>query len=199
MNKLVKKINKLAKEFSEAEAKGIAYDDPEGDTERLYIEPLFDILGWNMRSREVETQREAGRSGKRTDYSFFIGRYPRFIAEAKASSVSLDGFYTEKGKRIPFPKKTLEYAWNTNVTCGVLINFKEIRVYNATAKVSDPGKAYLFPPIKITEFEKRIEDLLFLSKTILRKDYSKIEFGSKTLNNNCPYGHPLIRRYLTAL
>ena len=126
-NELLLKIRSLVDEFKDAETKGLSFEDPEGDTERLYIEPLFEILGWNMRSREVRTQREAGVSGKRTDYSFWIDRYPRFIAEAKASSVSLDLYYVKGGKRETFAEKTLEYAWNTNVTCGVLLNFNEIR------------------------------------------------------------------------
>lgn len=199
MNEFVKKINNLVDDFSEAEAKGKAYDDPEGDTERLYIEPLFDILGWNMRSREVETQREAGRSGKRTDYSFFVGRYPRFIAEAKASSVSLDGFYMEKGKRMSFSKKTLEYAWNTNVACGVLINFKEIRVYNATAKVSDPSTAYLFPPIKFTEIEKRIDDLLFLSKEYVTKGLLEERIRQQNIEQKLPIRIPIDKAILNSL
>lgn len=180
------KFKNLIRDFANAEKKGLSFKDPEGDTERLYIEPLFEALGWDMRSREVQTQREAGRSGKRTDYSFWADRYPRFIAEAKASSVSLDGYYTEGNKKISFAEKTLEYAWNTNVTCAVLLNFKEIRVYNATAKVSDPEKAYLFPPIRYFELIDRINDLWLLSKDAVAKGMLEEGIRKQNIEQSLP-------------
>jgi type I restriction-modification system DNA methylase subunit len=182
----VAKLRLLVKDFASAEKKGLSFDDPEGDTERLYIEPLFEALGWNMRSREVRTQREAGKSGKRTDYSFWIERHSRFIAEAKASSVSLDGYYTDGNKKVPFSEKTLEYAWNTNVTCGVLLNFKEIRVYNATVKVDDPEKAYLFPPIRHFEIIDRINDLWLLSKEAVEKGILEETIRKQIIEQSLP-------------
>ena len=157
-------LKKLIKNFENDFKNGFALDDPETDTERIYIEPFLELLGWNVRSREVKTSRLAGLSGKKTDYSFWHARTPLFILEAKAVSTSLDGYYLEDGKKITFPEKTIQYAWNTNVPVGVLFNFQELRIYNATAKVEYPKDALLVEPIKYTELLDRIEDVLLLSK-----------------------------------
>ncbi|MFC1494757.1 Eco57I restriction-modification methylase domain-containing protein [Thermodesulfobacteriota bacterium] len=157
-------LKELIKKFKDDLGKGIALDDPETDTERLYIEPFLKILGWDISSREVKKSRLAGLSGKKTDYSFWSKRKPLFILEAKAVSVSLDGHYIEGEKKIFFPEKTIQYAWNTNTPVGVLFNFNELRIYNATVRVDTPERALLIRPIKYTEFLDRIEDLQILSK-----------------------------------
>ncbi|MCK4821898.1 hypothetical protein KA005_39395, partial [bacterium] len=133
-------------------------------TERLYIEPFLEALGWNIRSRQVRKNRSVLLGNKRTDYSFWQERNPLFILEAKAASVSLDGYYTVKGERVSFPEKTIEYAWNTNVPVGVLFNFKELRIYNATVKVDDHNRSLLAAPIRYTEMLHRLEDLKLISK-----------------------------------
>ena len=162
-----KKLEELVKRFDQDFKNKRIFDDPEVDTERLFIEPFLETLGWDIRTREVRKNRKAGFSHKRTDYSFWDGRNPLFILEAKSSSVSLDGYYVEDGNKVPFPQKTLQYAWNTNVPVGVLFNFKEIRIYNATARVRKPEEALLLKPIYYSEFIDRIDEIALLSKKSL--------------------------------
>jgi len=159
-----KELKELIDRFNDDLTEGLALDDPETDTERLYIEPFLELLGWDLKSREIRTSRSAGASSKRTDYSFWQERRPLFILEAKATSTSLDGYYIENGKKITFPEKTIQYAWNTNVPVGVLFNFQELRIYNATVKVESSDQALLIEPILYTEMLDRIEDIGLLTK-----------------------------------
>ena len=99
-----KALKKLVNRFSKDLSQGLAFEDPETYTERLYIEPFLKILGWDIRSREVRKSRLAGVSRKKTDYSFWYDRTPLFILEAKAVSTQLDGYYVENGEKISFPE-----------------------------------------------------------------------------------------------
>jgi len=52
---------------------GLVMDDPETDTERLYIEPFLAALGWDIRSREVRKNRTVSTGNKiKTFYKTLI-------------------------------------------------------------------------------------------------------------------------------
>ena len=160
-----KDIEKLVEAFAIDDRAGLTADDPEADTERLYIEPLFEALGWDMRSRDVRKQKVTGPGSRRTDYAFLFKRRSAFVIEAKASSVDLDGHYVEQGSRKSFAEKTIQYAWSATAPVAVLTNFTETRVYNAAILVSDPSDAYLFPPIAYNQLLSRADDLVLLGRT----------------------------------
>lgn len=95
-------------------------------TKAEFIEPLFEILGWDVRNIHTinEVSREEPVSKNRVDYGFRINNIPKFFLEAKA----LNKRELLKPQHI---KQAIDYSWLKGTTWAILTDFREIAVFNA--------------------------------------------------------------------
>ena len=143
----------------------------EKDTETKLIEPLFELLGWNMRGAEVEKNTKV--AALSPDYVFKINDKVKFVLEAKATTEKLDGKYQHK----TFVEQAIEYAHKMDCDFAVLTNFREIRVYNANETFIQRPLFTLY----YNEFAgEKIEKLWLLSKESFENNLlfnSAVEWG----------------------
>ena len=91
--KLVEKYEKL---IYEGKLKSLG----EANTKNWLIEPVFEALGWGMRSEEVRMEEKVSKG--RADYGFRLSGVLKFFVEAKAVKVDLN--------ETKFAKQTIEYV-----------------------------------------------------------------------------------------
>jgi type I restriction-modification system DNA methylase subunit len=126
-----------------------APDYKESQARQHYIDPFWELLGWDVRNREqrapkdvdvvVEPSLDAvddrGLRSREPDYLFRLNEFPRFIVEAKKPSVDLDTDKTAiyQAKR---------YAWNLAIPFAILTDFEQFRLYDTTLKpiLNDPNR-----------------------------------------------------------
>ena len=98
----------------------------ETPTREQFINPLFEALGWNVRSTGIpETAKEVvleqpvtvGASTKSVDYSFRLDGAIKFICEAKPPHTSLA---TDKLPAI----QVRRYGWNLGAKLGIVTDFE---------------------------------------------------------------------------
>ncbi|MBI2909751.1 MAG: N-6 DNA methylase [Chloroflexi bacterium] len=106
----------------------------ETQTRNDFIDPLFAVLGWDMRNvQRNEVDFEAPVSGGRADYAFKVNGIVRFYLEAK----QLD----EDIHNPEYAKQVITYAYNKGVTWAVLCNFAGLQVFNAEWETPDLSQA----------------------------------------------------------
>jgi hypothetical protein len=158
-------------------------DFDETSTREQFINPLFDLLGWDLldaaghgpdrevvfHPRLVEHSQAAGAEewdedlteeelaarepvALIPDYAFRVDGVTRFFVEAKRAGVSVD-------TRAPaFQVKS--YAWSQRGRVAVLTNFRQLRVFETTARpVYNQADAGLLIGVDYTEFEANWERL----------------------------------------
>ena len=81
IKELIEKYNKIVEE-----KKLKKYN--EEMTKKKFIEPLFEALGWDMKSDDIALEEKVSKG--RVDYSFRINGIPKFFLEAKALKIDLD-------------------------------------------------------------------------------------------------------------
>ena len=150
--KLVKKYDSLS------QAERAKYT--EADTGTKFILPLLRALGWDIESaNEVkEQQRELN---KPADIVLVTNGIPRIVVELKQLSVSLDGSYTQGGKKTYFADQAIRYAWNRRIDWAILTNFREIRLYDARSPTHAEGLVFR---ITVNEILNRLNDLEYLTR-----------------------------------
>lgn len=111
-------------------------------TKTDFILPLFRIFGWDTEDSN-EVSKEENISGKRVDYGFRIDGIPKFFLEAKGLDESLDDSRRVKGRDVTYAEQAINYAYYKGCNWAILTNFKEIRVYDAWAKVN-PNASFRF-------------------------------------------------------
>jgi len=160
--------NLIAKYEAEKIAEKISRYSEE-ETKRGFIEPLFEILGWDFSSKEEITLEEQI-SGDRVDYGFYLNGRIKFYLEAKPLKADL---YRED-----YAKQAIRYSWNKGVTWAVLTDFEGLIVFNALSpEKSLAGKKYL--SFTYEEYLTRFDELWRLSKEafagdILDKEAEKV-------------------------
>jgi len=160
--------NLIAKYEAEKIAEKISRYSEE-ETKRGFIEPLFEILGWDFSSKEEITLEEQI-SGDRVDYGFYLNGRIKFYLEAKLLKADL---YRED-----YAKQAIRYSWNKGVTWAVLTDFEGLIVFNALSpEKSLAGKKYL--SFTYEEYLTRFDELWRLSKEafagdILDKEAEKV-------------------------
>lgn len=129
----------------------------EVNTISTLIVPLLEALGWNIRNPD-EVQREYPiRIGEKTEYADIvlkINNRPVVFIEAKSVDTSLRGHLAEQ---------PIKYANAEGVSWCVLINGRELRVYNAFWKIKGIEQKMLFK-LLIGEFKQKTNKLMLLSK-----------------------------------
>lgn len=101
------------------------------------IDPLFDLIGWDMANRNgySEEYREVihedrvrveGKS-KAPDYAFRIGGSRKFQLEAKKPAINI-------GTDAAAAFQIRRYAWSASLSLCVLTNFENLAIYDAASR-----------------------------------------------------------------
>jgi predicted type IV restriction endonuclease len=121
------------------------------------IEPLLEVLGWNIRDPD-EVQREYPiHMGERTEYvdiALKVNDKPVVFVEAKPVDTPLHDHLAEQ---------PIKYANAEGVSWCMLTNGRELRVYNAFWKIRGIEQKMLFK-LSIDEFKEKIDKLELLLK-----------------------------------
>lgn len=132
----------------------------EQETGTKLILPLLRSLGWDTES--VDEVREQHRTAYGpSDYELLINGMPRIVVEIKRISNSLDGYHVARGKKVPYPKQAIQYAWNLRVDWVVLTNFKELRLYHSLSKTPEDGLVF---SMTANDMVHRLDDLALLAR-----------------------------------
>jgi len=153
-------IQNLIDKYEAAKQSGKLKSYSEEETKRGFIEPLFEILGWNIGNKNEVTLEEQI-SGDRVDYGFYLNRRIKFYLEAKKFSADIH--------REDFANQAVRYSWNKGATWAILTNFESILVFNA----QDIDKSLadkLFFEIPYDQFLERFDQLQLLSKESFAND-----------------------------
>ncbi|PIP27819.1 MAG: hypothetical protein COX29_04410 [Candidatus Moranbacteria bacterium CG23_combo_of_CG06-09_8_20_14_all_35_22] len=151
MERIKKNIADLVGKYNRLKKEDKIKDYNEAQTRNEFIEPLFGLLGWDMRNlkndNEVTTEEDI--SGKRVDLAFRINGIAKFFLEAKSMKADLD---VES-----YARQAIKYSWNKGVDYAVLTDFEGIKVFNANAKSNSLRDKIIFQiscENYITDFEK---------------------------------------------
>lgn len=129
----------------------------EADTISTLIEPLLEVLGWNLRNPE-EVQRgysvHVGEKIEYVDIALKINNKPVVFIEAKPVGTDLRDHLAEQ---------PINYAHTERVDWCILSNGREWRVYNAFWRIRGiEGKMFL--KLSLDEFKANMERVQLLSK-----------------------------------
>jgi adenine-specific DNA-methyltransferase len=149
-------IEKYEKELKDGKVK----DYSEADTKNVFIEPLFEALGWNVRDRD-QVSMEESISGQRVDYGFSLNGRTKFYLEAKPLKADL---YREE-----YAKQATRYSFNKVVTWAVLTDFENLKVFNAQDISKNLSEKQYFD-IHYSEYLKRFDQLWLLSREAFETD-----------------------------
>jgi TaqI-like C-terminal specificity domain/N-6 DNA Methylase len=139
----------------------------EAHVRQSLIDPLFSALGWDVSNaamaapqyREVVTEDSLEIEGhqKAPDYTFRVGREPKFYAEAKKCTVNI-GTDSDAAFQIR------RYGWNRNLALSVLTDFEEFAVYDCTTRPQPRNRASHSRTIHLSysEYPGRWEELWML-------------------------------------
>jgi type I restriction-modification system DNA methylase subunit len=141
--KLVEKYQSL----SQAAIKGYT----EAQTRRVFIEPLFSALDWDIYGGE-EVVEEVKAVAGRVDYVFKLHGVSQFYLEAKPLRAELT--------KPEYVKQAITYAYNKGITWAVLTNFEGLRIYNAQT-----GRPFI--TLSCDNYPTSLDDLWLLSKESL--------------------------------
>jgi len=98
----------------------------EANTRKDFIEPLFEALGWNVRSKEEVDAEKLVRPGF-ADYAFLQHGVVRFYLEAKPLE---DDIYQEQ-----YARQVITYAYSKGTAWALLTNFARLVVFDALEQV----------------------------------------------------------------
>jgi type I restriction-modification system DNA methylase subunit len=124
----------------------------ERDVCRIYIEPLFALLGWNLRNPE-EVKEQVSQPQGRPDYIFYLNGSIAFFLETKPFRE-----LTETDI-----KQAINYGRSKNKRWSVLSNFKETMILLCDTKEDSIWK-HIFRRISASDLPSHLEELLLLSK-----------------------------------
>jgi type I restriction-modification system DNA methylase subunit len=109
-----------------------------------FIEPLFEVLGWDMRNRAgyAEAYKDvihqhtlkSGFGTEAPDYCFRIGGTPKFFLEAKKPSINVS---TDVAPAFQLRR----YAWTAKLPLSVLTDFEELAIYDTSVRPAATDKA----------------------------------------------------------
>ena len=129
----------------------------EANTVSTLIEPLLEVLGWNIRDPD-EVQREypipMGEKTEYADIALKINNRPVVFVEVKPVDTDLRDHLAEQ---------PLKYANAEGVSWCVLMNGRELRVYNAFWKIRGIERKMFFK-LLVDQFKEKTNKLMFLSK-----------------------------------
>jgi type I restriction-modification system DNA methylase subunit len=153
------KISRLIKEYELLKKAGKLDTYNEANTRKDFIMPLFEALGWDVRSAAEVSEEESVSNGS-VDYAFKLNGITKFYLETKKFSVDLE---EER-----WAEQAINYAWYKSVTWAMLSDFEGIKIFNAEWKESHVSKnRYL--EFKYDEYLPRFDELWLLSRESLEQ------------------------------
>ena len=129
----------------------------EANTISTLIEPLLEVLGWNIRDPDEVQRGYQVHIGDRMEYvdiALKINNRPIIFIEAKAVDTSLQDHLAEQ---------PIKYANAEGVSWCVLTNGRELGIYNAFWKIKGIEQKTLFK-LSIKDFGEKLDKLLLLSR-----------------------------------
>jgi hypothetical protein len=107
----------------------------EQNTKRKIIEPLIELLGWDILSSEVELEYsvQMGRGTKKVDYALKIEDAPVVFVEAKGCDTPIDG---HEGQ-------LTSYMRQIGVDWGLLSNGRQFKIFRRDHESSKPNEIQL--------------------------------------------------------
>jgi hypothetical protein len=129
----------------------------ESNTISTLIEPLLEVLGWNIRDLDEVQRGYQVRIGDKMEYvdiALKINNRPIIFIEAKAVDISLQDHLAEQ---------PIKYANAEGVSWCVLTNGRELGIYNAFWKIKGIEQKTLFK-LSIKDFKEKLDKLLLLSR-----------------------------------
>ena len=171
--KAFEKIKVLANNFGENIEKFKLSTYKEAEVRQDFIDPLFEILGWDVRhvlekdpyKQDVKIEKSQNQEGEKNkkfaDYAFYANnnfKDPVFFVEAKKPSLNL-----EDNK--DFYLQTHKYGWNAGLPICILTDFEEIIILDTRRKPSISN--YKLNPISVYQFsdlcdESKFSELYYL-------------------------------------
>ena len=135
----------------------------EAEVRKNYIDPLFEILGWNVRNtglHEYEKEVVAEYSvkdalgSKKADYCFRLDGKDMFFAEAKDPYVNI-----QTNQKAAFQIRS--YCWSAKVPLGILTDFEEFAIYDGgyEPKITDSTKTARITYFNYKEYKDRWEEI----------------------------------------
>lgn len=139
----------------------------ETDARAEYIDPFFEILGWDLQNRARkanllrEVIREVGENNKRPDYAFRLGTETKFFVEAKKPSVGITG---NTQRAIDAAYQVRRYGWTKELYISVLTNFEDLVIYDTTVQPNqdDSPENSRLKIFHYTDFVEKAEEIASL-------------------------------------
>ncbi len=152
-----KNIAKLVEKYEKIKAEGKIKQYNEAQTRNEFIEPLFELLGWDMRNvyERNEVVVEETISKGRVDLAFRLNGIPKFFLEAKSLKADLD---IES-----YSRQAINYSWNKGVSWAVLTDFESLKIFNAQTNSKKLIDKLVFE-IQCQEYISDFDRLWLLSK-----------------------------------
>jgi len=147
LEKMKALVAKFARELPEYKDKNYS----EARVRQHYIDPFWEILGWDMRSDEVVPEENPDDSRQeRADYAFWIPapiRVRKFFVEAKKPAVRVEA-------NPDMAYQVRKYGWNGSLPVCVATDFEEFAVYDCTKEPhpNDLAKAFCKKYLGYTEY-----------------------------------------------
>ncbi len=136
------RISALVQKYREITATELGQYNEE-NTKNVFIQPLFEALGWDFHDiSEVTAEHPTGR-GRRVDYAFRVNGVSRFYLEAKPLRDDLHA-------HPEWLRQAVSYAYNKGIPWVVLTNFKSLWILPGDA--GDPSQRG-FPRLDTDSFE----------------------------------------------
>lgn len=137
----------------------------EENTKRKIIEPLIDLLGWDILSADVELEYsvQMGSGTKKVDYALKIEDTPVVFIEAKGADTDLTGNHENQLR---------SYMRQVGVDWGLLSNGREFEIFRRDYSSNRPNEISLaeFP---LEEIEEKEQPLTALSRNSLESGESR--------------------------
>ncbi|MDD5317551.1 MAG: N-6 DNA methylase [Candidatus ainarchaeum sp.] len=147
------KLAELVEKYRRYESAGKLKGLNEADTKAVFIEPLFEALGWDVRNLEEVSREESVLKG-RADYAFRLSGVIRFFVEAKSANAPLE----EKEAW-----QAIRYAYSRSVPWAVLTSFTELVIYSSEWKATRSEESR-FLRFTVDEYVSRFDELWMLGR-----------------------------------
>jgi hypothetical protein len=162
---ILDRLKNLVDRFGADEARltGAASGYQETEARVEYIDPLLELLGWDMANakglpnklKDVMREESQEGYGGRPDYTFRIASAKKFFVEAKKPSVDINN-----NKAAAFQVRS--YGYTVGLPVSILTNFRTLRIYDTRLepKPSDDADVGLLQCIHYTDLQAKFSDLL---------------------------------------
>ncbi len=146
-------------------------DYTETEVRKDFIEPLLELLGWDIRNekglnprlREVRAENYISETGK-PDYTFTLSGINKFFLEAKKLTINIETNNSEARKSAFQARR---YGWSANHPIVLLSNFEYILIYDSTKvpSSSDDAKVCLLKSYHYSQYKSKWNELIkYISK-----------------------------------